>query len=120
MIPAVASVPVQVQVDATDPLVAVLAWAISAALSRYLGRRARRYRHAVPTVAVLVAVALRAAYAQGMDQPIDLALLLRAVAAGAAAVLGHSQFREIGKLTAKDRDTVEPRSKGDGKDRPPT
>lgn len=92
-----------VDVDMSDPLVAVLGWALAGVLNRQLGKRARNYRHLIPTLAVLIAVGLRAAYAATLGQPIDAAMLLRALAAGAVAVAGHSQFREGAKFFAEHR-----------------
>lgn len=97
---------VTVPVDASDPLVAVLAWVIAAGAKRALGSRARRYRHAIPSLAVVVAVLLRTAYASLLGQPLDVAVVLRAVAAGAVAVFGHAQFRELVKLAAGADDVV--------------
>lgn len=95
-----AAAALSVPVDVSDPLVAVLAWVLAAVLKKALGSRARRYRAAIPSAAILIAVLLRTAFAVGQDQPLDVSVVLRSVAAGAVAVFGHSQFREIVKLAA--------------------
>lgn len=90
-----------VQVDATDPLTAILAWAfthlLTLAVSRASGRTytrvERTYRYIIPTAAMVLAGGVRVVidYSQGHD--LTLATGARVFAAGAAAVWLHAQAR---------------------------
>lgn len=94
LLAAISSVPF----DGSDPLVALLAWGLAWLVHRYAPKAWSRWvRRLTPTVAVLLAVFLRAAWAVSQDEPFTVQVLLRAVAAGAVAVLGHSQIREVVK-----------------------
>lgn len=96
-----AAPPVQVPVDASDPIAAIVGWLLASALRRYLGDRASAYRSLIPIVSILIAVALRAGYGAALGESFTTATMLRAVAAGAVAVAGHSQFREAVKLSTE-------------------
>lgn len=113
-------------VDATDPLVALLAWLLTSLVAKVGGKRTRQVKHLLPAVAVLSAVALRAGVSAVEDAPVSVDTALRAVAAGGVAVLTHSQAREIQKMRAPRggsadktvpsvrRDTVPPMPPGEG------
>lgn len=90
--------------DSTDPVVALLAWGLTLLVGKLIDLTQRpKLRTALPIMAVLLAVAARSAIA-AMDGTLYLDgmfhwdILLRGLAAGAAAVLGHSQMRELLKL----------------------
>ena len=102
-----AIVPPTVPFDGTDPLVAVLAWGITALLRRYAPKRWAWLRRSTPAVAVLLAVFLRTALAAGQGEPLTVQVGLRALAAGAVAVWGHSQLREVVKA-AEDSPSGKP------------
>lgn len=99
---------VAVPVDGTDPLVMALAWLITfglhAVAKKYgaKNRVVRRMQHLMPVFAVVAAAGLRAAYGVAAGEPLTASTVLRAVAAGGVAVLGHSQGREILKWAAGD------------------
>ena len=80
-----------VAVDLSDPLVAAIAWMLAWSFARWASPVDRaRYRHAIPAIAILAAVATRAVDAiQG--QQLDGGTVLRAIAAGAVAVAGNSR-----------------------------
>jgi len=86
--------------DATDPLVAAVAWALTAAARRIPWLE--RHRAVLPTVAVLAAVAVRAGVGAVQGEALTLDAVGRGVVAGALAVLAHSQARELAKLRAAD------------------
>lgn len=86
-------------VDATDPLVVGLTWALTWAAGRWA--IPARYRGALPALAVLLAVAVRAGLDAAQGMPLTPETVARAVAAGGVAVMGHSQVREIQKALAK-------------------
>jgi len=85
--------------DAIDPIVVLLAWALTYAAGRYAVPKS--LRGALPLVAVLGACALRAGGDALLGTPLDLETFLHAVGAAGVAVLGHSQFRELQKAIAK-------------------
>lgn len=86
-------------VDGTDPVIAFLAWGIVALIRKYAPHSWDRFlRKGTPFLAVLVAVFIRALISVVLSEPFTLALFIRAFGAGAAAVLGHSQFRELLKV----------------------
>jgi hypothetical protein len=97
-------------VDGTDPIVVGLTWLTTWMMMRYLpdGERSDTIRRAIPVLCVLFAVGWRAAldtFIVGAD--VDLATVLRGVAAGAAAVAGHSQIRELQKVVEARREAVD-------------
>lgn len=81
----------------SDPLVAALTWLLLLCARHMAGDHATRFRLTIPTVAVLLAVALRAGIAAAQGDPVTAETVLRAVIAAAGAVLAHSQFRELVK-----------------------
>lgn len=92
-----------VSVDASDPIVAVLAWIIAGALRYGVNRwwpKARISKY-LPTIAVLLAVGLRATAQALQGGEITGELFLRALASGAMAVWLHSQARELLKPPTK-------------------
>jgi hypothetical protein len=90
--------------DAGDPAVAVLTWALTEAARRLLTRaQAQRARHVLPVVAVLVAVAARAGWEAVQGAPLTLDVVLRGLGAAGIAALGHSQIREVEKARAETR-----------------
>lgn len=84
-------------VDFSDPFVIVLAWGLTALLAILVSRypRLEGLRHALPGVAVLVALLVRTVMAFVGDEPLTALLAFRAVAAGCFAVVMHSQYREV-------------------------
>ena len=74
----------------------VLTWALTYAAGRWLPWL-QAHRALLPTVAVLLAVAARAALDATSGQPITVETVARGLAAGATAVLAHSQVRELVK-----------------------
>ncbi len=87
--------------DLTDPIAAVNAWLLTALL-RHLAPEAwgRWLRPLTPILAVLLAVFVRTVFSAVSGEPLTVELLLRALAAGAIAVVAHSQFRELVKVGA--------------------
>jgi len=93
----------------TDPIVVVLAWLLVAVLRKYWPgepspERKRVIDRLAPTLAILLAVFVQtAADALGVAGADGLSLesVSKAVGAGAMAVYGHSQFRELQKWKAE-------------------
>lgn len=87
------------EVDATDPLVVMLAWLLTFLAGRvpWLNQR----RHLLPTVAVFAAVGVRAALDAAMGEPLTGATIARGFAAGATAVLADVQRRQFDKAQAE-------------------
>ena len=100
-------IPPTVPFDGSDPLVAFLAWGIMVLVRRYAPTRWDWLRKATPALAVLLAVFLRAAMAAAQGEPLTVQVGLRAFAAGAVAVWGHSQLREVVKA-AEDSPSGKP------------
>ena len=95
-------------VDATDPLVVALTWALTWGAGRWFSRRQfEQARQALPVIAVLCAVGLRAALDAAAGMPLSMDALLRALAAAGVAVLGHSQVRGVQKVRRSRRERVE-------------
>jgi len=106
-----AAVPVSTQagfnvpVDMSDPIVAVGAWVVAFVLNLALkkygtgvkGRNLRRLRHAIPILSVAIATGMRAGYGAVAGEAFSGTTVIRASAAGAFAVLGHSQGSELWK-----------------------
>jgi uncharacterized protein (DUF2062 family) len=86
-------------IDQSDPLVVVLAWALTWAAGKWA--LPKQYRATLPAVAVLAAVAIRAALDAGMGEPLTVDSALRAAVAGAVAVAGHSQVRGMAKAAKR-------------------
>lgn len=102
MDPTVADAAITPSVDATDPIVVAITWALTYALGRWAPGLNGKLRPVLPVVALLLAVGLRAGMdtAQGQAPATTgewLAMLARGVAAGGAVVLAHSQVREVQK-----------------------
>jgi hypothetical protein len=84
--------------DGSDPLVVLLAWALTVAARKVAPKAWGPWmRKITPILAVLLAVFLRTAITAGQGEPLTAQVLLRALAAGATAVWGHSQVREFAK-----------------------
>lgn len=96
-------------VDATDPAVMLLAWLLTALVKRAepwlekLGLAPAFLRASLPAIAVLMAVAIRASIVAVQGEPFSWDVLLRALAAGAMAVMVHSQVREVKKAPGRRR-----------------
>lgn len=89
-------------VDSSDPTVAFLTWVLTWVAGRLVsGPKLQKLRHALPIAAVLIAIGLRAAIETSEGVELSLSTVLRGIAAGGAAVLGHSQLRELHKALAK-------------------
>lgn len=85
--------------DAGDPAVALIAWALTLAVGRMLTRaQAAKARTALPMMAAAIAVGLRAAYAVSAGQPLTVDVVARGFGAAAVAVFAHSQARELAKI----------------------
>lgn len=96
------------QVDELDPVIAVVAWALTFAAGKWA--LPEKYRRAIPAVAVLIATALVASMQALNGEPLTAATLVRGVGAGAAAVAGHSAIREAQKAMVggkEEEDTEE-------------
>ena len=93
------------EVDATDPLVVVLTWFLTEAASQWVKgkKRTEALRHILPALAVLIAIALRAAVTVTQGQALSVDVFLRALAAAGVAVLSHSQLREGQKVVQARR-----------------
>lgn len=99
LIPAVNHVPI----DGSDPTTMILAWGL-VGLIRWVVQTWRpawypKVRKGLPIAAFLIAVFLRAAWDAIEGGGITTATVARAFAAGAGAVLIHSQARELMKST---------------------
>lgn len=97
--------------DITDPLAAINAWLLTALIRRFAPAEWSWLRPLTPILAVLMAVFIRAAFAAVTGEEVTWDTLLRALAAGSAAVLAHSQFRELVKVGAKRALEKEERSR---------
>jgi hypothetical protein len=94
---------VPVDVDASDPVVAALAWGFTEIVKRLVpDEYSDKVRPFLPLVALFVAVAARTIVALAMDEGLTFALFIRALAAAAVAVYSHSQIRGVQKF-AKSR-----------------
>lgn len=88
--------------DLSDPLVAIAAWGILLLVRKYSPKKMASWvRPALPFLAVLVAVFIRAGISASEGEPLTMGVLLRAVEAGGAAVLAHSQLRELVKVATR-------------------
>lgn len=88
--------------DLTDPIAAVNAWLLTALL-RHLApiSWARWLRPLTPLLAILLATFIRSTIAAVSGEELTWELMLRSLAAGATAVVAHSQFRELIKIGAQ-------------------
>lgn len=85
-------------IDLTDPIVMLIAWMLTDLARRFADDAGyKRIRHLLPALAVLIAVLIRTTVVTVYGQDIDLWTILRAVGAGACAVVLHSQYREVVK-----------------------
>jgi hypothetical protein len=92
-------------VTAGDPVVALITWALTYAVGRWCPARFKvQVRAILPAIAVLLAVAISAGAAQAQHQPLTIDVVLRGVGAAGAAVLGHSQLRELLKRLETSND----------------
>ena len=92
------------QLDSSDPVVVAFTWALTWAAGKlFVKAGLEKARKFLPGVAILAAIACRVVFDSmaGIDFSTD--ALLHALAAAGVAVLGHSQFREIVKLIAKNK-----------------
>jgi hypothetical protein len=103
MEPATAAAIAHPEVDGTDPLVVVIAWALTYAAGRW-APWLQSQRRLLPTLSVLLAVAARAALDATTGEPLTMDTLARGLAAGATAVLAHSQVRELQKAAEEPSD----------------
>lgn len=85
--------------DATDPLIVILTWALTLGIRTVVKDNGKwdKVRTVLPGIAILIAVGLRAAIETMEGQVLTTDSFLRAVAAGAVAVMMHSQARGIQK-----------------------
>jgi hypothetical protein len=89
------------QVDELDPVVAVITWALTALAAKYAVPD--KLRALIPVLAILVATGLVAGLQASQGEPLSFATVIRGFGAGAAAIAGHSGFRELfKKLTSDD------------------
>ncbi len=103
----------QIPMDPSDPIVALLALALVEVLKKgVLPKKALdRVSPIMPIIVFLVAIALRAAYDASMtEEGLTWASAFRGLAAAGVAVLTHAQFRSVAKaLTAEEgAEGVEP------------
>jgi len=92
-----------ISVDMTDPTVAALAWALTTGAGKIFNLTNKPHlRATLPVVAVLLAVGVRSGADLVSGGTFDFATLVRGVAAGAVAVVTHSQFRELFKMRQPD------------------
>lgn len=107
------------EVDATDPAVVIVTWGLTWLVGKYAPWFSDRGRTIIPIVAVLLAVGVRAGIDASSGEPLAVSTVTRGIAAGAAAVMGHSQVREFQKVmtSAPSASTGEPVSSAtDGED----
>lgn len=91
--------------DSTDPLVVLLTWSLVYLVRHFASDKFAKVRHILPTLAVLIAVALRAGVEAMAGMEVTWATVTHGIAAGGVAVLFHAQGREIGKATGKEKPT---------------
>jgi len=93
---------------AQDPIVVMLAWVLTALIAHFFTLTDRpKLRAALPSLALLFAVGARAGFAVVQGEPITWTIVGSGFLAGATAVFGHSQFRELIKKTKKDGSDAE-------------
>ena len=82
--------------DAIDPLIAIAAAALVTAVRKYAPAwLVAQFNQSTPTIVVIVAVGLRALYDTLAVGGVSIDTLGRGVAAGAAAIWGHTQVRSL-------------------------
>ena len=93
---------ISADVDGTDPLVVALTWGLTQVAAKFLSTEDRaRFRSALPSIAVIIAVGSRAAIDTASGETLTTESLLRALAAAGVAVLAHSQGREVSKARSR-------------------
>lgn len=92
----------ELTMDAADPLVIVLTWVLTWAVGRWMPGL-KNHRKVLPTVAVLIAVFIRAVMESTQGEPLTTQTILHGLSAGAITVMGHAQVRQF----TKSRDTTE-------------
>lgn len=95
-----------IEFDASDPLVALLAWALTWGVSQLVTNSAQleQVRHFLPVIAVAAAIGVRAILESAQGGELTAQTFLRALAAGAVAVLSHSQMRGFVKASKADKE----------------
>ena len=93
-------------VDATDPLVAMVAMGVTWAAGRWLSSKdLNAVRDYLPVLAMGLAVSLRALIALAEGDPVSFDDLLRGIAAGASATWVQSAARAPVKTVERRRDS---------------
>ena len=87
------------EVSELDPLVAGLTWGLTWLAAKYA--IPDKFRSAIPVVALLTATGLVAALQTTQGDALTLQTVVRGLGAGAAAIAGHSGFREVQKALSK-------------------
>jgi len=93
-----------IPLDVTDPIVVLLTWALTSVVGYFVNLVDKpKLRIALPMVAVLLATGSQAALAAFdgtlvIDDAFQWSVAMEGLAAGAMAVFGHSQMRELLKL----------------------
>lgn len=90
-------------IDGTDPAVVALTWGLTQLAGLAGDRISEKTRHALPALAVVIAVGLRAGYTAVQGEPLTVDVFARGLAAGAVAVFLHSQVREVRKVRKRRR-----------------
>lgn len=109
MNPAQAAAFAHPDVDLSDPIVVVITWLLTWGASKLVKGQGEmdKFRHALPALAVLIALAVRVALDTAQGQTASVETLLRALAAAGVAVLGHSQLRGAQKALRGDPDKTD-------------
>lgn len=89
----------EVPIDESDPLVVLITWCLTYVAGQVPWLSERRFL--LPTVAVLIAVGIRAGMQATVGEPISPESLARGFAAGATAVLLDVQRRQITKSVSE-------------------
>lgn len=85
-----------IPLDGSDPIVVALTWLLTLGVGKLIDLTAHKnLRHALPGIAVLLAVAGRALLDVVIGQELSADVVWRGLAAGAVAVFSHAQFREL-------------------------
>jgi len=106
------------EVDATDPVVVMLAWGLTWLVGKYAPWLSAKGRVIIPMVAVIIAVGARAAVDASMGDPLNVETITRGVGAGAAAVMGHAQTRSFQKALMGPPSEDAPASEADTDETP--
>lgn len=92
-------------IDVTDPVTAAIAWLFTFIIGMIPGEKLNPViRSVLPIVAVLMGLLVRTVFDFVQGEPLTASLVFRGLAAGAVAVLGHSQFRELLKYLAPKKE----------------